>query len=671
MTNIVGDIAIQVGADIAPLITNLGKAQGSVVTFGKAAESAASGPMRRMATVAGAIAGAAVAASLGLAALTKSAVDNIGALNDAAKATGLHVSQLQAMQQVAEEASVSSESLTKAVIKMQDSIGGAARGMKAPTDALAALGLAVADLAGQSPDEQFARLADAVSRIEDPAARAEAAIGVFGRTGADLIPMMNGYRDAVRDAAAYQEQFGIAVSEVDAAKVDAIGDSLDRLAGTAQGVGTQLAVMFSDEIQTAIDAAAHSLEGWLIIFEKIKDAATTDDTERLAASMDDVATAATGAAARAEELAFMLEDSSDPSISAELQNQADSIRMMNDSFQAGMMTADEYKRRLAGAVEKITELIKRGGEAENIDMSEPISEMERYAESIGKALGVALGLVEAQGKMSITGTATAGGPGSDGNLRPDAGVGTGGGVSAGYAAGVVVNIGSTGGGSGGGSSGGGRNLKSELDSLRESLATETEAANAAYAERLAALKEFRNQQLLTEQEFNDLELRAKQEHDDAIRAIDDQTRQERISGYQSMFGDLGSLMASSNKTLFATGKAASIAMAVVDGYEAATAAWKKGMQIGGPGVAAAFTAASIARTGVMIAGIRATQIGGGSSASSGGAAAVASTSAAAQQSPLQVSISGFAASDMISGAMLSSLFDKLKAEAGDRGVQFV
>ena len=668
MTNIVGDIAIQVGADIAPLITNLGKAQGSVVTFGKAAESAASGPMRRMATVAGAIAGAAVAASLGLAALTKSAVDNIGALNDAAKATGLHVSQLQAMQQVAEEASVSSESLTKAVIKMQDSIGGAARGMKAPTDALAALGLAVADLAGQSPDEQFARLADAVSRIEDPAARAEAAIGVFGRTGADLIPMMNGYRDAVRDAAAYQEQFGIAVSEVDAAKVDAIGDSLDRLAGTAQGVGTQLAVMFSDEIQTAIDAAAHSLEGWLIIFEKIKDAATTDDTERLAASMDDVATAATGAAARAEELAFMLEDSSDPSISAELQNQADSIRMMNDSFQAGMMTADEYKRRLAGAVEKITELIKRGGEAENIDMSEPISEMERYAESIGKALGVVLGLVDAQGKMSITGTATAGGPGSDGNLRPDAGGSTGGGVSAGYAAGVVVNIGSTGGGSGGGSSGGGRNLKSELDSLRESLATEAEAANAAYAERLAALQEFREQELLTQQEYNDLAQRAQKEHQDKMSAIDAWRYGDAQQKTAAFFGVMQTALENGNERMAKTARIFGAAEALIN-------AWRAFSQtIADPTLP--FFAKLSAGAAVLSAGmgaVNAIKSGGkgGASSSGGGAAAVASTIAAAQQSPLQVSISGFAASDMISGAMLSSLFDKLKSEAGDRGVQFV
>lgn len=663
MANVVGDIAIQVGADIAPLLTNLGKAQGAVSGFGREADSAASGPMRRMAVVAGTIAGAAAAAALGLAAMTKAAIDNIGAINDAAKATGLHVAALQAMQQVAGEAGVETDGLTKSIIKMQDTIANAAKGSKAQADALGQIGLSVAYLAELSPDEQFAQIAEAINAIEDPASRAAAAIDVFGRSGADLIPMMDGYRASLADAIQYQQQFGIALTDEGAAAVDQIGDSLGRLTGTLQGVGYTLATTFAPEIQANINAIVSALEWASEAAVSFHDAFYGNPT---ANALEEISVAASDAVGVIAQAAMDLQGMADGNITAALNAHAVAIRDATEGLQEGRISAAEYREQVMLAFQGVISVYQTVEQVDGTDMSGAIEGMNNFAKALGGPLDMLLSIVAAQQEVAATEPAAAapglvlGAHGFGG--RPEGLEGTNKG-SVGLARNRISAFSA---GSGGG--GGGNDLTGDLKALQESLATETEAADAAYAERLQKLTEFRDAKLITEAEYNDLELRAKREHDDALAEIDAQTRANRLSGLSGMFGDLASLMQSSNKRTFEIGKAASIAGAVIDGYESATAAWKKGMKVGGPGVAAAFTAASLARTGVMISNIRSTQIGGGGTASGGGSVSGGATAA---QAPMQVSLTGLNASDLFSGNVISGLLDKLNAEAGDRGYKIV
>jgi hypothetical protein len=116
-----------------------------------------------------------------------------------------------------------------------------------------------------------------------------------------------------------------------------------------------------------------------------------------------------------------------------------------------------------------------------------------------------------------------------------------------------------------------------------------------------------------------------QEHAEKMRRIEELTQAQRLGLVQGAFGDLASLMSSENEKLFKIGKAAAIAEATISGYKAAVEAWEKGMEVGGPPVAAAFTAASLARTGSLIAGIASQQIGG-----AGGGAGAATAGAAGQ-----------------------------------------
>ena len=127
--------------------------------------------------------------------------------------------------------------------------------------------------------------------------------------------------------------------------------------------------------------------------------------------------------------------------------------------------------------------------------------------------------------------------------------------------------------------------------------------------------------MATEEEYNELEKRIHKDHQDKMLALEKARRAATLNAISGALGDVASLMQSENKKAFQIGKAAAIADATIKGYQAAVAAWEKGMSTpgGGPHLAAAFAAASVAKTGMLISQIASTQYGGGGG---GGAGAV-------------------------------------------------
>lgn len=183
--------------------------------------------------------------------------------------------------------------------------------------------------------------------------------------------------------------------------------------------------------------------------------------------------------------------------------------------------------------------------------------------------------------------------------------------------------------------GGTDKLSAKLEALSESLMAERDVIMAEYEERRAIIDEALERERIQDSEHKDLMLRAQKEYADKMAALELKDRNAKLSALGGMFGDLSSLMNTNNKKLFKIGKAAAIAQATVDGYQAAVSAWDKGMKMGGPPLAAAFTAASLLKTGTLIAGIKSQQYGGASSSAAGAGWGVAAPAAAAAPAPSQ------------------------------------
>lgn len=655
MAKVVGDIAIQVGADIGPLVRDLGKGKTAVSGFGNKVDGL-SGSFKGAAIAGAAVATAVIAAGTAVAALTKRSLDNIDALSKQARVAGVSVSSFQAMSLVAEEAGVESSKLSTVIVKMQKNIVELGRGTLAQKQAFAQLGLSTNDLLGLKADEQFKKIAEALSGIEDPTIKTATALDVFGKSGADVINMLDGYGGAVENAAKFQRDLGISVSDFDAAQVERANDAMGRLGMAMDGLGNALAVTFAPAIAsaaegltsfiTSLDNANTRLERMLGSAERAKSILGDDlfnkltvdiDTveasagviDRLSLSYEDLARTVHATAEAVSNEAPTLLDIGADDLAIQLVDVGAKMDQVTADFNAGKIGADEMRKQLVDATTEAQALLEEASKINGVDLSSAIGQVGLLTEGLAFAAGVAETL-----RAAIPGAASGGkfygdsitGKRADGTPAPSR-LAPGSSIRPQHAPNDPdFGLPSVSGGGGGG--GGGDDLQAKLDKMRADFASEYQLLEEQYSSKLDQIKEFRDAKLVTEQEYNDLEREIALEHQDALAKIDRDAMQAKLSAVSGAFGDLSSLMSTSNKKLFKIGQAAAIAQATVDGYSAAVSAWQKGMKIGGPGMAAAFTAASLARTGALIAGIASQSAsggGGGGASAGGGATAQAAT----------------------------------------------
>jgi hypothetical protein len=155
----------------------------------------------------------------------------VGALTDASKVfvdfgsemaglsarTGVSVEALSALSYAAGQSGVDMEGLEHGLRHMQRTLGEAAGGSKEAQAHLAQLGLTVRDLAAMTPDQQFEAIAEAISKVANPTSRAALAMEIFGRSGTELLPLLNKGAAGMEALKARAAELGLVMSGQDAA----------------------------------------------------------------------------------------------------------------------------------------------------------------------------------------------------------------------------------------------------------------------------------------------------------------------------------------------------------------------------------------------------------------------------------------------------------------------
>lgn len=150
------------------------------------------------------------------------AIDNTLQL---AESLGVTYGELRTLQVAADLSGASSEQLAAAFTRAQVTISKAAGGSKEAQAALRALGLSIEDLQGQSSTQQFSAIAQAINAIENPAQRAAAAVAIFGRSGAQLLPTFRELPENLQVADKFLQGFQGGLDGINPQAVDAIGDA--------------------------------------------------------------------------------------------------------------------------------------------------------------------------------------------------------------------------------------------------------------------------------------------------------------------------------------------------------------------------------------------------------------------------------------------------------------
>jgi hypothetical protein len=197
------------------------------------------------------IGGGLIGAGAGLAAPLLAAASHFSASGDelskASDRTGASVESLSELRHAASQSAVDFGTLTKAMNKQQRGLAEAADGNETARAAYENLGLSVEKLLELSPDQQFEAVAEQISQIEDPAKRTAAAMDIFGKSGADLMPLMIGGAAGIETLRKEARDLGLQVSGEDAKNAAILGDTWANVKDTMMGmvfqVGAALAPM--------------------------------------------------------------------------------------------------------------------------------------------------------------------------------------------------------------------------------------------------------------------------------------------------------------------------------------------------------------------------------------------------------------------------------------------
>ncbi|MFM7836229.1 MAG: hypothetical protein ACKPJD_30910, partial [Planctomycetaceae bacterium] len=205
---------VELFADDTKLVRGLRAAERRLKAFGESVQSIGKKTMGLGAAIVGPIVAAAAA------------FNEAGSrLDDMSQRTGISVEALSELGYAAQLSGSDLETLEGGVRKMQKFLASAAEGSAGATQALAALGLTVAELQGLSPDQQFEKLADRIAKISDPAMRTAAAMEIFGKTGTNLLPLMQNGAAGIQAFRQEAQQLGLVMSTEDAQAAAAFGDA--------------------------------------------------------------------------------------------------------------------------------------------------------------------------------------------------------------------------------------------------------------------------------------------------------------------------------------------------------------------------------------------------------------------------------------------------------------
>jgi hypothetical protein len=214
--------------------------------------------------------GAAIAGSAivgGLTAIVKQSIDAGDSLNRLQMITGISAKSLTGIANEAELADVSMESLGKGLTKLNVSIAKAANGNADLAQKFKDLGINVRDANGnvKPTDQVLKQLANRFADMPDGAQKAAAAVALFGKSGADLIPLLN-------DGAAAMEKFTYKVSDDFAARSDLFNDSVTTLGIKTKGFGLELTDALLPALQSVLNEFSNLFDtknDWSSLFKII------------------------------------------------------------------------------------------------------------------------------------------------------------------------------------------------------------------------------------------------------------------------------------------------------------------------------------------------------------------------------------------------------------------
>lgn len=196
---------------------------------------------------------AAVGAAAGVVALAKSGTDLADSANKQAQALGLAIDEYGRLSFAASQSGVDAGTFGTAITRLNQEVAKAADGNEAALGKFQELGISIRDAGGQvkSTETLMKELADRFALLPDGAEKSALAVQLFGRSGAQLLPLLNGGAEGIKNLGDEATRLGIVFTKEQAVIAEGMNDALEALQAGVRGTRAQIGLLFAPAITEA------------------------------------------------------------------------------------------------------------------------------------------------------------------------------------------------------------------------------------------------------------------------------------------------------------------------------------------------------------------------------------------------------------------------------------
>jgi hypothetical protein len=591
----IGKLAVQITADTTGLNQGLNSAEKTVSAFSDRMDGLASS-LKTIAPLAVA-AGAAFAFNM-----ARALADSADRLDELSQRIGVSVEDLTRLQWAAQMSGASAETLTMALQKLSLNMANSKDPASESAAAFKALGVDVTNTDGtmRSQLDVLNDMADALSGFKDGANKTAIVVQLLGRSGAELIPMMNGGSQSIKALAAESDKLGNTLSTNTSKAAAEFNDHLDRMAARASSVAKAIATPLLANLNALFSALERGV-----------------DRASLAGLAGDVVKLS-------NDLKALQDRTSNPFVNQETLSK--NIEETKAKLEVAKKAFKEADAAFTISLNPPAEPPKPTREAPSIAKIKPEEMKDPLGDFADKK-------VEEQAQRFAR----------EEKMRDEM-------------------------------------LQRNAEALKLASLSELDQEQFKYEEKLRLLEEYLMREPEMMAEYMGVKEQMATDHEARMVAIRKKgltdlerwnalSYKDQAKTVASELMNMTGAAATENRKMFEINKAASLANAVIKGYESAVNAYAFGSRIGGPPVGAAMAALSIAATGAQINAIRSQSFGGGGG---GTAYAPSGSTAATGQTAMQgiqgggstgvgqvITIQGVGANDMFSGESVRGLIDQL------------
>jgi hypothetical protein len=249
-----GTVTLELDANSVKLLRELQKSE-------RATKRSAQNMRKEFADAFKAIAAATVAAGAAFGVLVRQSIDAADKIGKLSQQLGVSTRFLSEMEHAAKLSGVSLGEIEGGLRRLSRTASDAANGLSTANRAFGALGITVKNADGSLRDTESLMLdvAEAFAGIQDGAAKAAVAQELFGRSGAQLIPLLNRGRDGIAELREEAQRLGLSLSQEASDSAQRFNDNLTRLRGAMDGVVRQTMSGMIDTLDALSDRFVQSV----------------------------------------------------------------------------------------------------------------------------------------------------------------------------------------------------------------------------------------------------------------------------------------------------------------------------------------------------------------------------------------------------------------------------